>query len=138
MKEFTTAVEDIEAENEREEQIVALMQGTKGKGDTWLREPMSREDAEKEVDSDPYTEFKLDDRVLKAYQPTPGQLTLLLATMGRGQSQDMRFASIINIMLSSLDEDDQDYFESRLITRDKKRGIPMKKVEEIFEYLMEE
>ena len=29
----------------------------------------SREDAEAEVDEDPYTEFKLDDRVMRAYQP---------------------------------------------------------------------
>jgi hypothetical protein len=49
-----------------------------------------------------YVEFKLDDRVMRAYQPTEGQLAFMLAAMGRGQSDESRFASIVNIMMESL------------------------------------
>lgn len=127
MKEFITAVEDVAAEDEREAKILALIE--KGK---------SREEAEAEVDEDPYVEFKVDDRVLRAYQPTDGQLAFMLAALGRGQSQEQRFAAIVNIMLSSLRDADQDYLEGRLLTRDRKNRLPIKQVEAIFEYLTEE
>lgn len=87
---------------------------------------------------DQYVEFKLDDRVMRAYQPTDGQLTFMMAALGRGQSNDQRFAAIINIMMSALREEDQDYFEGRLLTRDPKKRLAVKKIEEIFEYLTEE
>lgn len=83
-------------------------------------------------------EFKVDDRVLHAYQPTEGQLTFMLAALGRGQTSDQRFAAIINIMMSALREDDQDYFEGRLLNRDPKKRLSIKTVEAIFEFLMEE
>lgn len=85
-----------------------------------------------------YVEFKLDDRVMRAYQPTDGQLTFMLAAMGRGQTSDQRFAAIINIMMESLREEDQDYLESRLLTRDPAKRLPVKQIEAIFEYLTEE
>lgn len=85
-----------------------------------------------------YTEFSVDGRVIRAYPPTPGQLTFMMASMGRGQTTDQRFAAIVNIMLESLRDEDKDYMESRLLTRDPLRRIPVKKIEEIFEFLMEE
>lgn len=127
MKEFVTAVEEVIAEDEREAKIAAL-----------IAEGKSREEAEAEVSEETYVEFKLDDRVLRAYSPTEGQLTFMLAALGRGQSQDQRFAGIINIMMESLRDEDQDYLEGRLLTRDPKNRLPVKKIEEIFEYLIEE
>jgi hypothetical protein len=127
VKEFITAVEDVAAQDEREEKIKALIEQGK-----------SREDAEAEVDGDEYVEFKVDDRVLRAYQPTDGQLAFMLAALGRGQSKDQRFASIINIMLASLRDDDQDYLEGRLLDRDPKNRLKIEMVESIFEYLTEE
>lgn len=129
MKEFVSAVEDIEAEDAREEKIAALMEQGK-----------TREEAEAETadEEEKFVEFKLDDRVLRAYQPHEGQLTFMLAGLGRGQTNDKRFATILNIMMESLRPDDQDYLESRLLTRDKKQRLSIKKVEEIFEYLVEE
>jgi hypothetical protein len=62
----------------------------------------------------------------------------MLASLGRGQSQDQRFASIINIMLESLREEDAEYLETRLLTRDRKKRLPSEKIEEIFEYLVEQ
>lgn len=108
MKEFTTAVEEMATEHD----------GT----------PVEEQ----------YVEFKLDDRVLRAYHPTDGQLTFMLASLGRGQTSDQRFAAIINIMMASLRDEDQDYLESRLLTRDPAKRLPVEQIEQIFEYLSEE
>lgn len=125
MKEFITAVEDVVLEDEREAQIAALME--KGK---------TRAEAEVEVDEDPYVEFKIDDRVMRAYRPNEGQLIFLLASLGRGQSKESRMASIVNIMMESLREEDKDYFESRLLSRS--HPIAPKTIEAVFEHLTEE
>jgi hypothetical protein len=138
MKEFVSAVEDIEAEDKREAEIKALMQPTPGKDGEPDEPGLSREEAEQQVDNETYVEFKVDGRVMRAYQPHEGQLAFMLAALGRGQSQDQRFAAILNIMFESLREEDKDYLEGRLLTRDHKRRLSMKKVEGIFEYLMEE
>lgn len=127
MKEFITAVEDVIAEDEREQKILALIEGGK-----------TRADAEAEVSGERYIEFKLDGRVMRAWAPTDGQLTFMLAALGRGQTQDQRFAAIINIMMECLRDEDKDYFESRLLTRDVKRRLSMKQIEAIFEFLTEE
>jgi hypothetical protein len=127
VKEFTTAVEEVLEEDEREAKIKALVEQGK-----------SREEAEAEVDDEKPVEFMLDGRVLKAYPPTEGQLIFMMAAMGRGQSQESRFASIINIMMESLRDEDQDYLEARLLTRDPKQRLRAPKIEEIFEYLTEE
>lgn len=85
-----------------------------------------------------YIEFTIDGRVLRAYPPTPGQLTFMLAALGRGQTDDSRFASIVNILMESLRGADKDYIESRLLTRDAQRRLPIKMLEEIFTWLMEQ
>jgi hypothetical protein len=77
-------------------------------------------------------------RVLRAYPPTDGQLTFMLAALGRGQTSDQRFAAIINIMLSAMRDEDQDNMEQRLLSRDSKVRLPIKVVEEIFEELIAE
>lgn len=126
MKEFVTAVEEVVSEDEREAKIKALM--AQGK---------TREEAEAETE-EPFIPFKLDGRELRAYQPTDGQLTFMLAALGRGQTQDSRFAAIINIMMEALRDEDKDYLESRLLTRDPKNRLKLKQIEEIFEYLTEQ
>lgn len=128
MKEFISAVEDVAAEDEREAKIAALMESGK-----------TREEAEREVeDSEGVVEFKVDGRTLRAFPPTDGQLAFMLAALGRGQSADQRFAAIINIMLSAMRGEDQDYLEGRLLTRDPKNRLPMSTIEAIFEHLTEE
>lgn len=103
-------------------------------------DPVLDEDGEPVLqgETDSYVEFKIDDHTLRAYAPTEGQLTFMLAALGRGQSKDQRFAAIINIMLASLRDDDRDYLESRLLTRDRSQRLPIKQIEEIFEFLAEE
>ena len=76
-------------------------------------------------------------RTMRAYTPNEGQLTFMLASMGRGQSGQQRFASIINLMLSCLRDEDRDYLEGRLLSRGADRIHPSQ-IENIFEYLVEE
>lgn len=126
MKEFITAVEDL-AEDEN---------GKVPKLDENDQE-MRDEDGNVIMD-DPHVRFKLDGRLMRAYPPDEGQLAFMLATLGRGQTNDQRFASIINIMLESLQSEDADFLESRLLTRDKAKKLKIRQIEGIFEYLMEE
>lgn len=126
MKEFVSEVESVIAEDERDQKIAAL-----------LAEGKTQEEAEAEVGPPDYIEFKLDDRVMRAYPPNEGQLVFMLAALGRGQAQEQRFASIINIMLESLRPEDADYMESRLLSRDPAKRLPVKTVEKIFEHLAE-
>lgn len=100
-------------------------------------EEVATEDAGTPVEEQ-FVEFKIDGRVLRAYHPTDGQLAFMLAALGRGQTSDQRFAAIVNIMMSSLRDDDADYLESRLLTRDPKKRLPIQQVEAIFEHLSEE
>lgn len=127
MKEFTTAVEDVLHEDEREAKIVAL-----------IAEGKTREEAEDEVDNDRFIEFSLDGRVMRAYPPNDGQLAFMLAALGRGQTSDQRFAAILNIMFESLRADDKDHLEARLLSRDPAKRLSIKRIEEIFEYLTSE
>lgn len=83
-------------------------------------------------------EFKVDDRVLRSRAPHDGQLTFMLAAMGRGQTNDQRFASIINLVMSTLPDEDADYLQSRLLETDPRKRIPVKVIEEIFEFLVSE
>lgn len=146
MKEFKSAVEDIVAEDEREaaiekyidehsDRLASLL--AEGKTQTEA-EKIVRSEAETEVDGEEYVEFTLDGRVMKAFKPDDTQLAFMLASLGRGQTKEGRFAAILNIMFESLEDDDKDYLESRMITGSRSRRVPMKVIEGIFEYLMEE
>lgn len=128
MKEFTTAAEEIVTEADREERIKAL-----------LAQGKTQQEAETEAgEADSYVEFTLDGRVMKAYTPTPAQLTFMLAALGRGQTKDSRFGSIVNIMMESMDEDDQDHLESRMLSRKRGVRLEIEQLEQIFEYLVGE
>lgn len=127
MKEFVTAYEDVVAEDEREAKIAALIEQGK-----------TREEAEAEVESEDYIEFKIDGRTMRAYRPNPAQLAFLLAALGRGQSKESRFSAIMNIMFEALDEDDKDYLEGRMLTRDPRKRLSMKTIEAVFEHITSE
>lgn len=96
------------------------------------------EEADGTAVEEQFTEFKLDDRVLRAYKPNPTQLVFLLGAMGRGQSEDQRFGSIMNIIMSALRAEDQDYLESRMLERDPRKRLSLDVLESIFEHLAEE
>lgn len=150
MKEFVTAVEEVLTQDEDEAKIAALVESGKTREEAQaevegyipfeLAHMEPERDANGEIVRDEDGKIvakKVVDRVLHAYQPTEGQLIFMLASLGRGQSQDQRFASIINIMLASLRDEDAEYLEGRLLTRDRKNRLPSQKIEEIFEYLVE-
>lgn len=126
MKEFVSAVQEEIVEQDRESQIAALME-----------QGRTREEAELEADATEYTDFKLDGRVMRAYKPNSTTLAFMLATLGRGQTKDQRFAAILNIMFESLREEDKDHLENRMLTRGPKQ-VKMEQIEEIFEFLIEE
>jgi hypothetical protein len=146
MKEFTTAVEDIAIEDEHADALAERERKVRERTATLIGEGLDPIDAEIKAETEePAVEgaekpilFKLDGRLMHAYMPTDGQLAFMLASMGRGQTADGRFASIINIMLECLRDDDKDFFESRLLTRDPKKRIPARTIEAVFEYLVEE
>lgn len=93
---------------------------------------------EKNLEEDDFVEFKLDGRLMKAYTPTSGQLVMLNAGLGRGQTNDQRFATILNFMFGCLDDDDKDHLEARLLDRARSKRMQLDQLQEIFEYLMEE
>lgn len=119
MKEFIAAVEDDELEEDEDKVVEFALVDRTPDG----------------VNEDGSPKFKETKRVLKAHMPTTGQMTFLLATTGRGQSNQSRFAGIVNVMLSCLEPEDADYFEERLVARERHRRISMKQVEKIFEHL---
>lgn len=91
-----------------------------------------------EGDSEQFVEFSLDGRTLRSYTPHEGQLSFMLAALGRGQSSDSKFASIINLVMSTLRGEDADYLEGRLLERDPRKRLSLDMLESIFEYLVQE
>lgn len=146
MKEFVTAVEDIEAEDQRAEAIAARTEKVRVRIRALIDEGMDPTDAEIQAENEePAVEgeekpilFKLEGRLMHAYALTDGQLAFMMANMGRGQTDDGRLAGIINVMLACLRDDDKDFFESRLLTSDPKKRIGSKTITAVFEYLIEE
>lgn len=145
VKEFITAVEDVEAEDAREAylatrqaKITARVEALVAEGKPLAEATKQAEEENPDEEEEPYVEFSLDGRTLKAYYPTEGQLIFMMSAMGRGQTQSQRFTGIISVMLASLRGDDLDYFESRLLSGDKKTRLPMKTIEGVFEFLSEE
>lgn len=127
VKEFISAVEDLEIEDQGGK--VPLLDGDGS--------PISDESGQPVLD-DPHVTFKLNGRLMRAYPPNDGQLAFMLASLGRGQTDTQRMASMINLMMSSLRNEDADFFESGLLARDPKDRIGIKAIEEIFGFLIEE
>lgn len=127
MKEFNKAATEVAEEAAYLERVKAL-----------IAQGRTQEQAEEEADEVAPIEFKMDGRVMRAYPPTPGQLTFMLAALGRGQTKDSRFAAIVNIMMESLHEDDQDYLESRMLSRKRSEKLDLEQLEGAFEYLVGE
>jgi hypothetical protein len=129
LKEFISAVQDIEQEDKIAARVAEL-----------VAEGVPPEQAQKKAEEElePFVPFMVDGRELRAFYPTDGQLVFMLASMGRGQSQQGRFSAIVNVMMESLRDEDQDYLEERLLAHDRKKRLALEKLEEIFEYLVGE
>lgn len=128
IKEFEAATEEVEHEDYIAARIAELV--AEGVDADKAEEQAYNEDDEKKA-----VKFKLRERELTAYQPHDGQMAFLLANLGRGQTSDGRFAAIVNIMTECLRGSDKDYFESLLLTGDRKKRLRLKTLEGIFEHL---
>lgn len=69
-----------------------------------------------------------------AYLPQGGQLAMLLASVGRGQTEEQRIAGYINFFVNVLDDEGANLIERRLLSRKDPFGI--KTVEKILDDLV--
>lgn len=88
------------------------------------------------VDDAKSLEVKVDGRKIKVYQPSDGQLAMLLATIGRGSSEVDKIAGAINFFCAVLEDADSLWIETRLLDRRDPFGID--EVQRIMEALIEE
>lgn len=100
-----------------------------------------------EADGYKYIEYKLDtkgdpvvdekgneiivsEHLFTAEEPNEGQLTFLLASMGRGMTGSQRVAAVVNFLDAVLDDESADYLNSRLLSRND--PFPPEGIEKIF------
>lgn len=75
-------------------------------------------------------------RTLKAYIPSPGQVAVLMSSIGRGMTMQTAIAGVINFFVAILDEDDAGFIERKLLNGRDPFDLP--DVQEIIEYLVGE
>lgn len=69
------------------------------------------------------TSFDVGDRTLVAYKPDEAQFSMLMASVGRGQSDSDRIAGFINFMVAIMDDKSAAYLEKRLLNRRDPFGV---------------
>lgn len=89
---------------------------------------------ERSTDDDTKIEFKIDGEDVVAFLPQGGQLAMLLASVGRGQTEEQRIAGYINFFVNVLDKKAANLVERRLLDREDPFGIDQ--VEEILDWLV--
>jgi hypothetical protein len=80
--------------------------------------------------------FSIDGHQLAAYQPTDGQLALLMSSIAAHTSVQTRVAGVINFFVAVMDDDSATYITDRLLSRSDPLGVDQ--VEEIMEWMVEE
>lgn len=135
---FESAAEEVEHEDHIAARIAELLKTINEDGSPAFTPEEAEDKAYEEEDEKKAVHFTLREREMTAYQPHDGQMAFLLANLGRGQTSDGRFAAIVNIMTECLRGGDKDYFESLLLTGDRKKRLKLKTLEGIFEYLTEQ
>jgi hypothetical protein len=88
------------------------------------------------VDDEQAMEFAIDGTEMKAYQPTDGQLAMLMSNLGRHTSVQTRLAGVIDFFVAVLDEESATYVSDRLLSRTDPLGL--EQVQEIMEWMVEE
>jgi len=89
-----------------------------------------------DVSPDEMMEFKIDGQECRAFQPSNGQLAILLASISSTQSWTHQVAGVINFFDAVLDEDSSAYITRRLLDRRDQFGID--EVQNIIEWMVEE
>lgn len=87
-------------------------------------------------DQDQPMVFSIDGHELAAYQPTDGQLALLMSSIGRHTNVQTRIAGIIDFFVNVMDEPSAEYITDRLLSRTDPLGI--EQVQEVMEWMVEE
>jgi hypothetical protein len=80
--------------------------------------------------------FTVDGTELHAYQPSDGQLAVLMASVGRHTSMPNQVAGVINFFVEVMDEPSHVYVVERLLDRTDPFGLA--EVKEIMEWMVEE
>jgi len=89
-----------------------------------------------EITGDEMIEFKIDGESCHAFQPSNGQLAVLLASIASTQQWTHQVAGVINFFDAVLDEDSSAYITRRLLDRRDQFGID--EVQDIIAWLVEE
>lgn len=80
--------------------------------------------------------FSIDGHELHAYQPTDGQLAMLLSSVGRHTSTETRVAGVVDFFVAVMDDPSATYVVERLLSRSDPLGIDQ--VQEVMEWMVEE
>jgi hypothetical protein len=91
---------------------------------------------EADVPADEIMEFVVDGQTCRCFQPSNGQLAILLASISSTQSWTHQVAGVINFFDATLDDDSRAYITRRLLDRQDRFGID--EVQEIIEWMVEE
>lgn len=75
------------------------------------------------VTDDEGTRFLVGDKEMVAYKPDEAQFAMLMASVGRGQSDSDRIAGFINFMVAIMDDKSAAYLEKRLLNRRDPFGV---------------
>lgn len=89
-----------------------------------------------EISPDEVMEFAVDGQTCRCFEPSPGQLAILLASISSTQSWTHQVAGVINFFDAVLDDDSRTYITQRLLDRQDRFGI--EEVQEIIEWMVEE
>ena len=101
-----------------------------------MREFVTAAEKSEEPDGEEPIVFLVDGHEMRAYKPTEGQFALLMMAMGRHASNTEQFAGVVDFFFNVLDDESQQYFSSRMMSREE--VIPLEKIVEIMEFLTEE
>jgi len=89
-----------------------------------------------EITGDEMIEFKIDGESCHAFQPSNGQLAVLLASIASTQQWTHQVAGVINFFDAVLDDESSAYITRRLLERTDQFGLD--EVQDIIQWLVEE
>lgn len=80
--------------------------------------------------------FAIDGQELRAYQPSEGQMALLMMAMGRYTTQTDQFAGLLDFFIQVLDFESEQYVLNRMSNRE--TTIPIEVIGDILTWMVEE
>jgi len=91
---------------------------------------------EADISPEEMMEFTIDGQACRAFQPSNGQLAILLASVSSTQSWTHQVAGVINFFDAVLDDESSAYITRRLLERTDQFGLD--EVQDIIQWLVEE